>query len=86
MLAFTREISPSIAHCELTHLDRAPIDLARARAEHDAYEEALRKCGCTVQRLAADVAMADAVFIEDTAVVLDEVAIITRPGAASRRA
>ena len=86
MIALTRAVSPRIAECELTHLARTPIDVDRARAEHDAYEEALRKCGCTVQRLAADVAMADAVFIEDTAVVLDEVAIITRPGAASRRA
>jgi dimethylargininase len=85
MLALTREISPSIVSCELTHLDRTPIDLARARAEHEAYEAALRECGCRVQRLPADAAMADSVFIEDTAVVLDEVAIITRPGAASRR-
>lgn len=85
MLAITREISPSIASCELTHLDRIPIDLARARAEHEAYEAALRECGWTVQRLPADAAMGDSVFIEDTAIVLDEVAIITRPGAPSRR-
>ena len=85
MLAITREISPSIVSCELTHLDRTPIDLARARAEHDAYEAALRACGCTVLRLPADATMADSVFVEDTAVVLDELAIITRPGAASRR-
>lgn len=85
MLALTREISPSIASCELTHLARTPIDLARARAEHAAYEQALRECGCTVQRLAATAAMADAVFIEDTAIVLGEIAVITRPGAASRR-
>jgi dimethylargininase len=85
MLALTREISPSIVSCELTHLQRTPIDLARARAEHDAYEAVLRGLGCTVQRLPADATMADSVFIEDTAVVLDELAIITRPGAASRR-
>lgn len=85
MLALTREISPSIVSCELTHLDRTPIDLARARAEHDAYEAALRECGCTVQRLPADATMPDSVFIEDTAIVLDELAIITRPGAQSRR-
>ena len=85
MLALTREISPSIVSCELTHLERTPIDLARARAEHDAYEAVLRGLGCTVQRLPADETMADSVFIEDTAVVLDELAIITRPGAASRR-
>ena len=86
MLALTREISPSIATCELTHLVRTAIDLAHARDEHAAYEAVLRECGATVQRLPADPTMADSVFIEDTAVVLDELAIITRPGAASRRA
>jgi dimethylargininase len=85
MLAFTREISPAIAHCELTHLSRTPIDLKVARREHDAYEEALRRAGCRVERLPADDDMADSVFIEDTAVVLDELAIIARPGAQSRR-
>src|SRR5690242_2361277 len=85
MLALTREISPSIASCELTHLARTPIDLARARAEHAAYEQAPPECGCTVQRLAATAPMADAVFIEDTAIVLGEIAVSTRPGPASRR-
>ncbi|MFL5562827.1 MAG: dimethylarginine dimethylaminohydrolase family protein [Gemmatimonadaceae bacterium] len=85
MLAFTREVSPAIVNCELTHLARSPIDLATARREHDAYEAALRAAWCEVVRLPADAEMADAVFIEDTAVVLDELAIITRPGAASRR-
>ena len=85
-LAFTREITPALAtDCELTHLARTPIDLPRARAEHAAYEAALRACGCDVIRIAADPDMADAVFIEDTAIVLDELAIITRPGALSRR-
>jgi len=85
MLALTREITPAIASCELTHLAREPIDLARARREHDAYGDALRGAGCRVERLSADDTMADAVFIEDTAVVLDELAIIARPGAESRR-
>lgn len=85
MLAFTREISASLARCELTHLARAPIDLDRARAQHAAYERALETCGCTVRRLPADDSMPDSVFIEDTAVVLPELAVLTRPGAASRR-
>ena len=83
--ALTREISPAIVHCELTHLARVPIDLDRARAEHSSYEAALRRVGCQVTRLASGPEMADAVFIEDTAVVLDEMAIIARPGAESRR-
>jgi len=86
LLALTRDISPAIERCELTHLQRTSIDLARARAEHAEYEDALRALGCRIQRLPAGAEMADSVFIEDTAVVLDELAVITRPGAASRRA
>lgn len=84
-LAITREISPGIVNCELTHLARTPIDLARARVEQAAYEAALGACGCRVERITSHPGMADSVFIEDTAVVLDELAIVTRPGAASRR-
>jgi dimethylargininase len=84
-IAFTREISRSVADCELTHLEREPIDLTRARAQHARYEETLAELGCTVERLPPLPDLPDAVFVEDTAVVLPEVAIITRPGAASRR-
>jgi dimethylargininase len=86
MLAFTRAVSPAFADCELTHLPRVPIDIDRARAQHDAYERTLERLGCTVQRLPADATMPDAVFIEDTAVVLDEIIVIARPGAPSRQA
>jgi dimethylargininase len=85
MIALTREVSRSIAHCELTHLDRTPIDVARARTEHAAYERTLAGLGCEVRRVRAADDLPDAVFIEDTAVVLDEIAIIMRPGAESRR-
>src|SRR5258706_1112720 len=85
VVALTRPVPASIAHCELTHLPREPIDLARARAQHAAYEHALAEAGCTIERLAAEDAMADSVFVEDAAIVIDELAIITRPGAASRR-
>ena len=85
LLALTRDISPAIERCELTHLGRTTIDLTRARAEHEAYESALRELGCRVQRLPAGPDMPDSVFIEDTAIVLDELAVITRPGAESRR-
>lgn len=85
-LALTRAISPRLAECELTHLDRTPISVDRARAQHAAYEAALRALGCEVRRVAPAPEQADSVFIEDTAVVLDEVAVIARPGAASRRA
>ena len=84
-MALTREISPSMASCELTHVKRVPIDLERARAQHRDYEQALVEAGCRVERLPAGPEMPDAVFVEDTAVVLDEVAVMTRPGAATRR-
>ena len=81
----TREISPAIAQCELTHVARTPIDLARARAQHAAYERTIESLGWKVQRLPAPDDMPDCVFVEDTAFVLDELAIIARPGAESRR-
>ncbi len=84
-IAITREIGAAIDRCELTHLARSPIDVARARAQHAAYEEQLRALGCTVRRLPEAPDLPDAVFVEDCAVVLDELAIIARPGAASRR-
>ena len=86
LIAITRDISPAIARCELTHLERQAIDVDLARVQHAAYEACLRGAGCRVERLAAGPEMPDSVFIEDTAIVFDEVAIITRPGAASRRA
>ena len=84
-IAITRDISPAIEHCELTHLERTTIDLARARAEHNEYEAALRALGFEVRRLTSGPDMPDSVFIEDAAVVLDELAVIMRPGAESRR-
>jgi len=86
MLAMTREVSPSFDRCELTHLGRTPIDVDRARAQHDAYENALEDAGYIIERLPSTAAMPDSVFIEDAAIVFDEVAVVTRPGAASRRA
>ena len=84
-IALTRPVSASIGRCELTHLDRQPIDLHRARDQHRAYEQALVALGCRVERLPEEPDLPDAVFVEDAAIVLDELAILTRPGAASRR-
>lgn len=86
MICLTREVSESIAQCELTHLDRAPIDLTLAREQHRRYEETLASLSCDVRRLPPLQDLPDAVFVEDAAVVLDELAILTRPGALSRRA
>ena len=83
--ALTRHVSDSIVHCELTHRDRVPIDVDRARAQHAAYEEALRLVGFTVERVPAAPELPDAVFIEDTALVFDQIAVMAHPGAESRR-
>jgi dimethylargininase len=85
MLAFTREVSPAIGECELTHLARQPIDFELAARQHESYERCLTDLGCRVCRLPGGRELPDAVFIEDAAVVLDEVAVIARPGAVSRR-
>lgn len=83
--AIIRDVSPAIADCELTHLERVPIDAGRAAAEHEAYAQALEALGCELERLPAEPELPDSVFVEDTAIVLPELAVITRPGAASRR-
>jgi dimethylargininase len=85
VVALTREVSPALAACQLTHLPRVPIDLDRARAEHAAYEGALGDAGYRVERLSSGPGMPDCVFVEDNGVVLEEMAIVTRPGAESRR-
>jgi dimethylargininase len=82
--AFTRAVSPKLADCALTHMDRVPIDAAAASEQHDNYEDALRGAGMDVIRLPDLPGHADGVFVEDTALLLDGHAIITRPGALSR--
>lgn len=85
-VAFTRQVPSSIGRCELTHLTREPIEVARADAQHHEYEQALERLGCRVERLPGLPDRPDSVFVEDTAVIFDEVAVIARPGAKSRRA
>jgi len=84
-IAITREVSAALGACELTHLARVSIDVELARAQHREYEQALRNAGYVVERLESSDEMPDSVFVEDIAVVFDELAIIARPGAASRR-
>ena len=84
MRAFTRAVSPKLAECALTHLDRVPIDVAKATAQHAAYEKALAEAGLEILRLPELPDDPDAVFVEDTALLLDGHAVITRPGILSR--
>ncbi|MEO1085003.1 MAG: arginine deiminase family protein, partial [Acidobacteriota bacterium] len=82
--ALVHRPSPQLQDCELTYLDATPIDAARAAEQHAVYVELLRTYGIEVQVLEANLHLPDAVFVEDTAVVLDEVAVLTPMGAASR--
>jgi dimethylargininase len=85
LIAITREISSNIGDCQLTHLSREAIDVNLARVQHRQYEDCLKALGCEVLSLAEAPSLPDSVFVEDTAIILDELAIITRPGADSRR-
>jgi dimethylargininase len=84
-LAITRQISPRFNDCEITHIERTPIDLKIASAQHEEYIRALKSLGCKLIELPAEPDLPDSVFVEDAAFILPEVAIITRPGADSRK-
>ena len=86
MVALVREPSDALERCALTYLEREVIDLGRARSQHGAYVRALEGLGVDVRVLAPAPHLPDAVFVEDAAVVVDECAVITRPGIESRRA
>jgi len=85
LTAITREINAAIGSCELTFLPRVSIDLVVAQQQHQHYQSALSSLGCEIVVVPTEPGLADSVFIEDTAMVLDEVAVMCRPGAASRR-
>ena len=86
MIALVRAPSESLGRCLLTYRDREPIDVGLARKQHGAYVDCLRELGAEVVTLPELPELPDAVFVEDTAVVFDEVAVMARPGAEARRA
>ena len=85
LTAITRELNAAIGDCELTFTPRARIDAGLARRQHEHYQSVLSSLGCEIVVVPTEPGLADAVFIEDTALVLDEIAVMCRPGAASRR-
>ncbi len=85
VIAITREVSSRFNECEITHIDRTSIDLDTARQQHHEYIQALAQIGCQVIELPEERDLPDSVFVEDTAFILPEVAVITRPGADSRK-
>jgi len=84
-LAITRDVSPRFNECEITHIDRTPIDVTVAQSQHHGYVQAIKALGYAVLELPAEPDLPDSVFVEDTAIVLPQVALITRPGADSRK-
>jgi dimethylargininase len=85
LTAITRKVSSALAKCELSFIERKPIDLEKARAQHAAYEALLSKLGAHVISLPEQPELPDAMFVEDPAVVLDEAAVICPMGTESRR-
>jgi len=83
--AITHLPSPNMQRGERTYVGHAPIDAALAARQHEAYRNALRACGATVLTLDTNRDMPDCVFVEDTAIVLDELAVMMSMGAESRR-
>lgn len=85
LTAIVRDVSPKIGNCELTHLKRERIDFAKAKAQHAQYKRILEGLGIRLVNLEGGEALPDGVFVEDIAVVVEETAVINRPGAQSRR-
>jgi dimethylargininase len=85
LLAITHVPSPKMEQCQLTHVTRTPIDYDRAVQQHQEYCRMLRACGAGVRILESNRDLPDCVFVEDAAIVLDEVAVIASMGAESRR-
>ena len=86
LTAITRQVSAGINDCELSFHARQPIDVAKAIAQHNVYQDCLVELGARIVSLPAEPGLPDAVFVEDAALVVDEVAVITNMGAPSRRA
>jgi dimethylargininase len=85
MTAITRAVSRALVNCELNYVERTPIDLEKAREQHHSYEVLLGKLGAKVVSLPEEAELPDSMFVEDPAIVLDEVAIICPLGTETRR-
>lgn len=83
--AITHTVSPIISECELTFVDRSPIDFELARRQHERYCATLEKLGALVTVLTENESYPDCCFVEDTGIVFDELAVICSMGAPSRR-
>jgi dimethylargininase len=85
LIAVTHVPSPRLQEGERTYVGLTTVDYALALRQHAAYCDALRACGADVITLDVNRALPDCVFVEDTAIVLDELAVMMSMGAESRR-
>ncbi|HWZ99610.1 MAG TPA: dimethylargininase [Candidatus Dormibacteraeota bacterium] len=85
LTAITRAVSPALAACELSFIERIPIDMDKAREQHHAYEAAIATLGARVISLPAEAELPDSMFVEDPAIVLDELAVVFPLGTITRR-
>ncbi len=85
LTAITRAVSPALPQCELSFIARQPIDFAKANAQHHTYQNLLGSQGAWVISLPAEPDLPDSMFVEDPALVLDELAVIFPLGTDSRR-
>jgi dimethylargininase len=85
LTAITRAVSPALAECELSFIERIPINMEKARDEHSRYEQALSSLGAKVISLPPEAELPDSMFVEDPAIVLDELAVVFPLGTETRR-
>jgi dimethylargininase len=85
MIALLRVPGPLLPRCALTHLTRKRIDFACARRQHRGYASTLRKLGAAIEYLPPLPDAPDGAFVEDTALILDEIAVVAQPVTLSRR-
>ncbi len=85
LIAITRAVSSALVNCELSFVERKPIDLESARAQHNTYEATLARLSAKVVSLVEEPELPDSMFVEDPAIVLDEVAIVCPLGTETRR-
>jgi len=83
--ALVRRPGPQLDHGLLTHQDRVPVDVELAVRQWEGYVGALRDAGWDTTEVDPADDCPDAVFIEDAVVLFGDVAVVTRPGAESRR-
>jgi len=85
LTAIIRAVSSALAECELSFIERIPINMDKAREQHHAYEAALASLGARVVSLPEEPELPDSMFVEDPAIVLEEIAVVFPLGTETRR-